>query len=594
MTTSTENLNDDKAPLIDDSTPIESVNPSKEDLHELEENEQNSIQSITKPEDGDNVAEVREIAEVTDVNDEEPVEDVQPLKQPSPPPTPPTPKQPTPEPEVAQSEPEPQRQESIEVNAIIATDVPLSPPSRGPSPPGQDEITPIHDPGSLGSIRGGSGGSRAAMSSPMQQERIKVTLVLPLERRYTCPQCNDVMRYPMFFEECGHHVCSPCYFEFLRVEPRCPVDQIHFDKDKTHVDKALNNEIMRLDAKCGNSIWGCYWEGPLREAQVHMEKCDFADILCVNDCGAKFQRRFLQKHLDKDCLKKIIACAFCDDRFLREEKKSHLEDCMKVPLPCPNKCDKALTVTRDELDKHIEQDCPRTKIVCQFEDIGCPHKCSREKLAKHYKNGIIEHVRILYDLVMKEGLRLDQHQEALQEHSSILETQQAQINDMERTSRSQLIWRIDEFSRKMKEAKSGNTTTLFSPPFNTSKHGYRLCASVCLNGDGKGKGTHISAFVSILKGAYDNLLKWPFSYRVTFYLLDQNSDMSMRKHIKFSIKPNPCADNEPFLGQPKMEKNASFGGAKFAKHEDCESSMYVKNDTIFLKVAIDCDGSAEP
>ena len=68
--------------------------------------------------------------------------------------------------------------------------------------------------------------------------------------------------------------------------------------------------------------------------------------------------------------------------------------------------------------------------------------------------------------------------------------------------RTQLIWRIDEFGRKMKEAKNGNTPTLFSPPFYTSRHGYRLAASLCLNGDGKGKGTHISAFISILKGSF--------------------------------------------------------------------------------------------
>ena len=435
-------------------------------------------------------------------------------------------------------------------------------------------------------------GSQASLYS-LHEERIKVTLVLPLENRHTCPQCNDVLRYPMLFEECGHHVCSPCFYEFLRVEPRCPKDNTHINKDRAYVDKVLNKEIMLLGSKCGNSEWGCSWDGPLREAQIHMEKCEFVDVLCINDCGAKFQRRFQDKHVAKDCQKKIICCAFCDERFLREEKKAHLEDCMKVPLPCPNRCDKKLTISRDELDKHIEQDCPRTKIVCQFEEIGCPHKCSREKLAKHYKTGIIEHVRILYDLVMKEGKRLDQHQEFLQEHGTLLEVHQGQISDLEKIARNQLIWRIDEYSRKMKEAKSGNTTTLFSPPFNTSKHGYRLCASMCLNGDGKGKGTHISAFVSILKGAYDNLLKWPFSFRVTFYLLDQNSDPCLRKHIKFSIKPNPCPDNEPFLGQPKMEKNASFGGAKFAKHEDCESRTYVKDDTIFLKIAIDCDGSAE-
>ena len=53
----------------------------------------------------------------------------------------------------------------------------------------------------------------------------------------------------------------------------------------------------------------------------HLEKCDYVDELCVNDCGAKFQKRFLQKHLDKDCPKKIISCPYCDDRHLREDKK---------------------------------------------------------------------------------------------------------------------------------------------------------------------------------------------------------------------------------------------------------------------------------
>ena len=80
-----------------------------------------------------------------------------------------------------------------------------------------------------------------------------------------------------------------------------------------------------------------------------MENCDYEDILCPNDCGAKFQRRFLQKHLDKDCLKKIIACPYCDDRFYREEKKEHNQNCPKFPLSCPNKCDKSLSIPRDEV-----------------------------------------------------------------------------------------------------------------------------------------------------------------------------------------------------------------------------------------------------
>jgi len=101
-------------------------------------------------------------------------------------------------------------------------------------------------------------------------------------------------------------------------------------------------------------------------------------------------------------------------------------------------------------------------------------------------------------------------------------------------------------------------------------------------------------FDFLTTGAFDALLKWPFDYRVTFTLLDQNDDVSDRKHIKFSIKPNPCPENEPFLGRPKLEKNASFGGAKFVKHEEIESRNYIKDDTLFLKITVDCDGLSEP
>ena len=44
-------------------------------------------------------------------------------------------------------------------------------------------------------------------------------------------------------------------------------------------------------------------------------------MLCSYECGAKFQKRFFQKHVDRDCPKKIIVCPYCDDRHLREERK---------------------------------------------------------------------------------------------------------------------------------------------------------------------------------------------------------------------------------------------------------------------------------
>ena len=69
--------------------------------------------------------------------------------------------------------------------------------------------------------------------------------------------------------------------------------------------------------------------------QEHVNvKCEYREILCQNDCGAKFQKRFLQKHLDRDCPKKIIACPYCDDRHMREDKK--VKYFVIVPIKCAN------------------------------------------------------------------------------------------------------------------------------------------------------------------------------------------------------------------------------------------------------------------
>ena len=61
------------------------------------------------------------------------------------------------------------------------------------------------------------------------------------------------------------------------------------------------------------------------------------------------------------------------------------------------------------------------------------------------------------------------------------------VHDLEKLYGSQLVWKIDRYAERMQEAKTGKKITIFSPPFMTSRHGYKLAVSLCLNGDGKGK-----------------------------------------------------------------------------------------------------------
>ena len=84
-----------------------------------------------------------------------------------------------------------------------------------------------------------------------------------------------------------------------------------------------------------------------------------------------------------------------------------------------------------------------------------------------------------------------------------------------------------EVSRRRDEARTGKTISLYSAPFYTSRFGYKLCLRLYMDGDGSGKGSHLSFFLTIMKGEYDALLPWPFSQMVTLMLVDQNK----KKHI---------------------------------------------------------------
>ena len=67
------------------------------------------------------------------------------------------------------------------------------------------------------------------------------------------------------------------------------------------------------------------------------------------------------------------------------------------------------------------------------------------------------------------------------------------------------IWKIPNLSRRRREATMGMTVPLYSAPSYTSRHGYKICLRVYLNGDGAGRGTHLSFFLTMMKGDFDPL-----------------------------------------------------------------------------------------
>ena len=143
-----------------------------------------------------------------------------------------------------------------------------------------------------------------------------------------------------------------------------------------------------------------------------------------------------------------------------------------------------------------------------------------------------------------------------------------------------LLWKITEFAKKRQDAVSGQQTSFYSPCFFTSRYGYKMCARIYLNGDGIGRGTHVSAFFVVMRGEYDALLRWPFRQKVTFMLLDRNNV----EHVIDSSRPDP---NSSSFQRPRRETNIASGCPTFCPLSELNDHAYVRDDTMFLKVIVD-------
>uniref|UniRef100_A0A672ZJ86 TNF receptor-associated factor n=1 Tax=Sphaeramia orbicularis TaxID=375764 RepID=A0A672ZJ86_9TELE len=146
------------------------------------------------------------------------------------------------------------------------------------------------------------------------------------------------------------------------------------------------------------------------------------------------------------------------------------------------------------------------------------------------------------------------------------------------------VWKISDFSRRRQDAVAGRTPAMFSPAFYSSKYGYKMCLRLYLNGDGTGRGTHLSLFFVVMRGKCDALLKWPFSQKVTLMLLDQNN----REHIIDAFRPDVTSTS---FQRPISEMNIASGCPLFCPLAKLAGkSPYLRDDTIFIKAIVDLTG----
>jgi len=153
---------------------------------------------------------------------------------------------------------------------------------------------------------------------------------------------------------------------------------------------------------------------------------------------------------------------------------------------------------------------------------------------------------------------------------------------LENTSHNgHILWKIDNYRKRRYQAITEPNTALHSAPCFTMEYGYKFCLQVYLDGDGPGKGTHLSLFMVIMKSDYDNLLEWPFQKKVKFTLLNQQN--RAKDHTEKII---PTKESSSFQ-KPKRDVNIGSGCPQFISLDRLDLEGFLKDDTLYFDIKVE-------
>ena len=190
------------------------------------------------------------------------------------------------------------------------------------------------------------------------------------------------------------------------------------------------------------------------------------------------------------------------------------------------------------------------------------------------------------DQIKQQGDQIKQQGDQIKQQGDQIKQDRVQIKQLEEQIKTLMKFNklvpppvdivMDEFRQHKREDDDW-----YSPLFYSHLGGYKMCLNVCANGDGDGEGTHVSVFVCLMRGEFDDDLKWPFSGKITVQL-KRTSCLLRRwqnepKNVQKIISLNDADDDA--LRRPTTEMNAARG-YDFISHLDLYAGKYLMNDKL--------------
>ena len=348
--------------------------------------------------------------------------------------------------------------------------------------------------------------------------------------------------------------------------------------------------------------------------KIHYPQCNKYPVDCPNKCREyPFERQELATHLKDECPLTLVNCPFyyagCDVQIPRKDMSEHMKDLAKhltllasvthtIMRENQDLRETMKKMNHDHRDKMkaMQQDMQEKLQATQHvvEKLQTTQQDVHEKLQATQQD--VQKILQATQQGMKEKLQVTQQdvQEKLQVTQQDMQEQVQESVKATEDETENLTEKIEElklamagcsgFPKVYRVERTGNRVYL--PGFYTHQHGYKVCIHVYPNGRDVGEGTHISIFTCLMKGSYDDHLKWPFRGNISIQIVNEAGD---HDHIEKTIQYNDKTSDAVTGRVTRGERSGGWGKQQFLAHSDLEynaakKTQYLKNNHFIVRV----------
>ena len=290
-----------------------------------------------------------------------------------------------------------------------------------------------------------------------------------------------------------------------------------------------------------------------------------------------YQTQCCGNHLSEEAYQQLQgrACPVCRENNLTAVKDKYLKrKVLSLRVRCPHRAESCRWEGElGGLERHI-------MVQHKSQQLPMPGHSRACQYCKSYPQ--------LKDEVCRLKDKIKQQEDQIKQQGDQIKLQMEEIKKQQNQQQVELNYQVENFKQKLEQQGIQRLLSLrtppvdmvmdsfrerkiennvwYSPPFYSHLGGYKMCLMVDANGQGDGAGTHVSVYVHLMRGEFDDRLKWPFRGNVTIQLHSKRDDFEQMISLN--------------MNRPWQERGSGLGFPEYIPHQYLYSGGFNYNNCL--------------